>query len=166
MRAAVPSLSAVLLLSCAPAMTDTQPQPAIDEPDGAAAVAEVEELHSFFVRWFRADVPDSDAEFDRFSSALAAEFEMVVPSGARLGRDAVLAGVRGGHGQWREDEGATIEVREATAHGLGGGLVRVSYEEWQRGAGEWKARRSTALLRGAGDGRLEWVHVHETWISD
>ena len=139
---------------------------AAGELEGAAAVAEVEALHAFFVRWFMWTVPETETEFERFSSALVADFEMVVPSGARLEREAVLSGVRQGYGQWRGDEGSAIEVREAKARPLGGGLVQVSYEEWQRRGGEWKARRSVALLRRTRERGIQWVYVHETWIAN
>ena len=145
--------------------TTTPSESAVSELSGDAAVAEVEELHAFFVRWFRGQVAESDAEFERFASALAPEFEMVVPSGSLLTREQVLEGVRGAHGQWRDDGGSRIEVRNAKAHPTGAGVFRVSYEEWQQRAGELKGRRSTALLRQGKAGRLEWLHVHETWMA-
>ena len=171
MRTPATSLAAAWFFSCTRAMsprptqTTTHCESATSERQQSAAVAEVEQLHAFFVRWFRGEVPESEAEFERFASALAPEFEMVVPSGILLARAQVLAGVRGAYGQWQDNEGATIEIRNPKAHAIGGGLIRVSYEEWQQRLGEWKARRSTALLRSIERGRVEWLHVHETWIA-
>ncbi len=135
--------------------------------DAAAAVEEVVDLHRFFAAWFRAELPDTDEAFHRFDRAMAPDFEMVVPSGARITRPDLVAGLRQAHGSWREDAEASIEVRDAEARPLPEGLVLVSYEEWQRGDGGWKGRRSTALLRpsAAAPGGFLWLHVHETWIG-
>jgi hypothetical protein len=141
----------------------------MSEIDRKAASTEVVELHEFFTRWFHAELPHSDVEFERLASALAPDFEMVVPSGALIDRSAVLAGVRGAYGQWRGDDEATIEVRNVVARGVGSGLVQVSYEEWQLVGGAWKGRRSTALLRKRtedDDSGFAWLHVHETWLPD
>ena len=155
MRMAAISLTAAWLCSCTPTMSSseghptTHAEPAVDELHVGAAIAEVEQLHAFFVGWFRGEVPDSDAAFSRFASALAPRFEMVVPSGSLLVRAQVMLGVRGAYGGWKGDDGATIEIRNAKGEIIGEGLVRVSYEEWQRRSGAWRGRRSTALLRHA-----------------
>lgn len=169
MRSETTAMALAALCSCAPGMSQAPNRPSsapaeASALDCATAIAEVESLHAFFVQWFRGELPDTDAAYDRFSSALSPDFEMVVPSGAQLEHAAVLAGVRSAHGQWRDDPTAMIEVRNAKAHALGGGLVRVSYEEWQRTDGAWKGRRSTALLQGRADG-VTWLHVHETWVG-
>ena len=174
MRTLVIASFAAWLPSCAPKMSTAVPEASTDAVtralDAGAAIAEVEQLHDFFARWFRGELPESDEAFSRFERALAPGFEMVPPSGILLGRDQVLAGVRSAYGSWGGDEAAAIEVRHATTHPVGGGVVRVSYEEWQRRDGVWKGRRSTALLRSAtGEGSpsdaVEWIYVHETWMA-
>ena len=174
MRTLVIASIAAWLPSCAPKMATVMPETSTDPVTGAldarAAIAEVEQLHAFFARWFRGELPETGEAFSRFERALAPEFEMVPPSGVLLRRDQVLAGVRGTYGSWKGDEAAAIEVRHATARPVGNGVVLVSYEEWQRRDGVWKARRSTALLRAATGAdspadAVEWIHVHETWMA-
>lgn len=132
-----------------------------------AAIEEVVDLHRFFAAWFRAELPDTDDAFARFDEVMASDFEMVVPSGARVRRADLVAGLRQAHGSWGDDPDARIEVRGAQARVLAEGLVLVSYEEWQRREGVWTARRSTALLRPAAGapGGFVWLQVHETWME-
>ncbi len=133
------------------------------------AELEVERLHAFFTGWFRGELAARDEVFAEFADVMAPEFEMVTPGGALRPRDALLAALRGAHGAWRDDAGATIEIRGQRATILPGTSYALArYEEWQRLAGAWRGRRSTALLRereGAPHG-LEWVHVHETWMPE
>ncbi len=132
------------------------------------AALEVERLHAFFTGWFRGELAARDDVFAGFADVMAPEFEIVSPGGASSLREALLAALRGAHGAWRDDADATIEIRAQRATALPGApYVLARYEEWQRRAGAWRGRRSTALLReaeGAPHG-LEWVHVHETWMS-
>jgi hypothetical protein len=47
-------------------------------------------------------------------------------------------------------------------------MLLATYEEWQVIEGETRGRLSTALFRnreGTPNG-IEWVHLHETWMSD
>ena len=155
------------LASCT-GLPAAQPPPMSQTVDPAAAVEEVVELHRFFAAWFRAELPDTDEAFARFDQAMAPDFEMVVPAGTRVKRVDLVPGLRQAHGSWADEPDAVIEVRGAEARPLAEGLVLVSYEEWQRRDGGWKARRSTALLRPAADapGGFVWLQVHETWMPE
>lgn len=154
------------LASCAVPSPEPPPMSRTVEP--AAAVGEVVDLHRFFAAWFHAERPDTDEAFARFDRAMAPDFEMVAPSGARIRRAELMASLRQAHGSWSDDPEAAIEVRRADARVLPEGLVLVSYEEWQRRQGAWEARRSTALLRPAADapGGFVWLQVHETWMPE
>ena len=134
------------------------PEPSID----AACRAEVVRLHRFFDEWFRGVLPDDDAAFAALENALADDFAIVTPGGDRLGRAALLAGLRARHGAARGTDFA-IEVRGVASRPVADGLAVVEYEEWQRRDGAWRGRRSTAVI--AWDRPIpEWIRVHETWL--
>lgn len=129
----------------------------------SAAVDEVVALHDFFERWFRGDLPASDAAFARLEGALAPDFTMVGPSGAVTGREPLLRALRGAHGT---RPGVLISVERAVETITTPALVVVRYEEWQTEGDETTARRSTALLEPApaAPGGFLWRAVHETWL--
>lgn len=131
--------------------------------------AEVRALHECFVAWFSGACAASDAWFDaHFCCRLAEDFEIVLPGGRRLARQALLEDLRAAHGS---NPAFRIQVRDVRVRALGGGAVwLVTYEEWQR-----NARRSTPPDNGritsatlVPDAQcpygLKWVHAHETWL--
>jgi hypothetical protein len=135
----------------------------------AQAVAEVRALHIFFAEWLDVSGRDRALDPDRMEQAFAPDFRMVAPSGALLARADVIARViaaRGSRGSYERP--FRIRIDHAEAIEVGGGLVVVTYVERQEG-GERPpmARRASALFREAVQtpGRVEWVHVHETWIE-
>lgn len=160
-------VAACACLACGPAPSGATMPPV--NPREHRANLEVDALHQFFTGWFTGQLQPHDAVFARFAGALAPEFEMITPSGVLRPRDVLIASLRGAHGVWGHDPGATIEIRAHRSTALPGGPYTLArYEEWQRLDGRWRGRLSTALLReaaGAPNG-LEWVHVHETWMPE
>ena len=137
-----------------------------DGPVEERCLREVEELHRFFAEWFRGELPDDDASFQRFAGVLTPSFEIHPPDGGVLERGEILARVRGAHGAHAQD-GFDIRIENAAARWLGDGMLEATYEEWQTEGGESRGRRSRALMRqnaGAPNG-VDWVRVEETWIE-
>lgn len=129
----------------------------------AACEREIRSLHTFFVRWYTGD---DRADFDRFENALAPSFEMVTPDGEVLGRDEVLAHIRGERGE-HENDGFGIEISNVETLDKHAGRALVRYEEWQETKDGEDGRVSTALFRpsgGAPEG-VEWIHLHETGLG-
>jgi len=131
--------------------------------------AEVEQLHEFFTGWMGGTLEADPGTFHRLDDALAAEFEMISPDGLLIGREQLTAGLMAAHGV---HAGRTrpfrIIVTNYRGRSLGKHLHLSTYEEWQVIDGETRRRVSTALFRdreGAPNG-VEWVHLHETWMSD
>jgi hypothetical protein len=96
---------------------------------------------------------------------------MVTPEGSRPDREAVLDGVRAGHGAHAGDgDGATderfeIEVRTPTVADATADRCLVTYEEHHLPAGT--ARASSAWFRPAASAPngVRWLFVHETWLD-
>ena len=124
------------------------------------AIAEVEELHRFFVAWYGGSLPANAIGFARLEEALAPGFTMVTPGGDERHRDDVLDAIRSGHGSTALD--IRIEAGQVLAEGEG--LTVVGYDEVQESASGVTRRRSTAVLSSAGGGRWRWLRVHETWV--
>jgi hypothetical protein len=128
---------------------------------------EIEELHAFFQRWFRAELPDTDEAFARFTNVLDAGFRMISPDGSDLSREHVLSAVRRGHGRmsdppvriWIEAHGVCVQTDE---------LAVVTYQEWQELEGRSQGRVSVARFSadpGAPNG-VRWMHVQEVWLEE
>ncbi len=128
---------------------------------------EVEELHQFFQDWSTGHLDASDSSFERFSKVMADGFEIISPGGGRMTRVEILARVREGHGS-SKGTSFRIWIQNYRSRPIGNGLLLVTYEEWQDTDGEKRGRISTAVFQPKSDtpNGLEWLHVHETWLSD
>jgi hypothetical protein len=124
--------------------------------DAEACAAEILALHQLFESWLGAPGSGDPA---RFAAAFAPSFTMVMPGGARLDRDAVLAFLHGARGS--RGEGFRIVIEDCFALHEASGLVLMHYVERQWLRGEETARRAAALF-GAG---TRWLFVQETWIT-
>lgn len=159
------------------------------EADGAVAnvVAEVIDLHAFFVQWFTdigpwEDDADAEAAFDEFLGRFSDSFEYVTTGGKKLSKS-MLAGMRGARGGHRKDGGfriATVEHDFRIVPHSGGRIIAGTYKEMQQGAvnasdeahNGANGRVSTALFEvmAAGDVPtpygVRWLRLHECWLSD
>lgn len=125
---------------------------------------EIEELHDFFEGWFRGGLPETDEVFERVAGVLHEELVFVPPSGRRIRRAELLAGLRSGHGSRPALE---IRIERAELHLERAELLVATYEEWQREEGSATARLSTVVFAPdpAAPNGLSWLHVHESWIE-
>jgi hypothetical protein len=128
---------------------------------------EVLALHKFLEGWYAGRAAADDATFARCADALAPEFRLINPDGELTERDDLLARIRGAHAQYH-DTYFHIRIEEVEQRDLADGLCHVTYQEWQETDGFWTARWTTALMRACDDapGGVQWLHVHETWITD
>ena len=132
----------------------------------ADATREIRTLHDFFEAWFRGE-PAREA-FGRPVETLAPSFRMVRPDGTELGRKAVVDGIRAGYASETGDPPFEIVIRDPRVRWASDDRCQVRYEEWQRSAGEWRGRRSTASFARdeSAPAGVVWVDLHETWIED
>jgi len=162
MRKAIALAAALLLL---PACAATPTESAMPAEPADAAEREIRELHAFFQAWFRADLPRTDAAFDRFRDALAPGFEIVTPDGTTHDREAILALVWDGHAA---DAEARVWIENPALHFNEGAVLVASYDELQQVSGGSSARRSTVVFRAdeAAPNGLRWLRVHETALPE
>ena len=129
-------------------------------PLADAACREVEALHGFFVELFTGRTRD----IGRAAAAFAADFEMVTPDGARLGRAVVLAALataRAG-ADFSISISATRVLREDS------NSVLLQYVEQQYRDGKTTRRLSAALFEAKPEAPsgVVWRYLHETWMRD
>jgi hypothetical protein len=125
---------------------------------------EIEELHTFFVAWFTGTIPRTEANFARFTAAIAPDFALISPGGALLEHEDLVAWIRDAYGSrthfriWIEN----FRLRRQ----LDGAAV-VTYEEWQESDDGVTARLSTAVFLSdpSAPNGVRWLHVHETWMA-
>lgn len=125
---------------------------------------EVAELHHFFQQWFRGEHPQTEQAFARFDGVLHPAFCIVPPTGHVMARAETLIGVKEGYGRspnikiWVED----VTLRYHTPH-----FLIVTYHELQETAASSTKRLSTVTFQPdrAQPNGLEWLHVHETWVT-
>ena len=128
--------------------------------DRAAVRIEIARLHDFFEAWFNGV---EGLSLSVFSDALDPGFFMVAPSGAKLAKAAVVAGVEMQFGS----EAATIRIRDVEIEHLDGAAVTATYEEHQVRDGNASARISTVTMTKDVNtpGGYRWLFVHETWVQ-
>jgi hypothetical protein len=125
-----------------------------------AATHEVEALHAAFVELFTG----RSSDLGRCMAAFAADFEMVTPEGACLGREAVLAGLRTARA------GADFRIAVSAIRPIWdrGDWVLLQYVEQQYREGRTTRRRSTALFEARAEAPcgVVWRYLHETWMPN
>jgi hypothetical protein len=125
-----------------------------------AARREILELHAVFVELFTG----RSRNLARCAAAFAKDFEMVTPSGARIDRRAILAGIEAA----RVGPGFRIEILEIRAVWERNDSVLLQYVEQQYRDGKITRRRSTALFEAFAEAPcgVVWRYLHETWMQN
>ncbi|MEE9263277.1 MAG: hypothetical protein V3V11_02370 [Vicinamibacteria bacterium] len=126
---------------------------------------EIVELHRFFEDWFRARLPQTEANFKRVSEVLEERFEIISPRGDLMTREKLLAVLWEFYGGYR-DQQYRIWTEGHRSRSLAEGQLLVTYQEWEEIEGEKKGRLTSAIFRKeeqAANG-VKWLHVHEVWI--
>ena len=125
--------------------------------------AEVRELHAFIQAWMRGSLPRTTKSFERFTDSLADTFVIVHPSGRYDDKTSISEKVFGAHGANPDD--FTIEIHDIRVRLAEPPWCLLTYEEHQSDTGNNSARLSSVLFRQTGD-RIEWMHLHETRLSE
>lgn len=129
-----------------------------------AVIREVIDLHTFFEAWLGGALPESDAEFARFTRATDPDFTLITPDGEVMECAAVTAWIRQSHGARPGFRLWTTDHRIVYA---GNRCALVTYLEWQERDGVTTCRISSALFTADEDAPngYRWRHVHETWLK-
>jgi hypothetical protein len=129
---------------------------------------EIVELHQFFQNWFNGHLQPTEENFARVADVLNDEFVYIDPSGrmteyaALIGRLWQAANTHPNFKIWIEN----FHLRRQE-----GNIALATYEEWQENAdgttSVTSVRLSTVVFREKANtpNRLEWLHVHETWLE-
>ncbi len=128
---------------------------------------EIIDLHKFLADWLNGTQPRTLEAYARRTDVLGADFAIINPSGAVTERAALIADLEAAHGG-RAGRGFRIWIENSLARQMLGDFCLVTYEEWQEAAGDRSARLSSALFRRRRrlPNRVEWLHLHETWLPD
>lgn len=128
----------------------------------AAARAEIESLHEFFVGWFSGTLPDEAFE-SNFLPRFSEDVVFIPPAGFQFGFDELATAVRE---RYASNPEFRIAIRNVRVHQETPELVIATYEEWQRNAlassPPDNGRVATVVFK-KGE-RLRWLHIHETWV--
>lgn len=131
---------------------------------------EIERLHQFLEDWLNGSVPGTEAVFvESLADILHPAFVNIQPAGVLLERDKLLDQIRKGHGASPDFR---IRIRNVVVRPTldSAGTMLATYEEYQKGARNSarseNARLSSALFQRDPDGRLVWLHIHETWLPE
>lgn len=125
----------------------------------AACAAQIVALHKVFEATLGAPGADDGG---RYESAFAPGFAMVMPSGKRLDRAAVLDFLRTARGV--RGPGFRIAIEDAEPLHVAPPLVLMHYIERQWVGGAETARRAAALF-DVSLGTPRWLFVQETWVT-
>lgn len=125
---------------------------------------EIVRLHRFFVDWFTGQLPQSQEAFAAFSDSMATGFAIVGPNGRLTELPELERNLYDHHGAHQPSR-FEIEIKRVVLRRAFGHWAIVTYEEWQQVGDQRTGRLSTVVLEEeVKNGRLEWLHVHETWL--
>ena len=125
---------------------------------------EIVELHQFFQDWFNGDIDPSETAFSRFSGVMAEDFTIITPTGIPTPREPLISMLQKAHAT---RQNIKIWIENIVLRHRIGGMLLVTYEEWQQIGDDKTGRLSSALFREDSNclNGLEWLHVHETWLE-
>lgn len=126
---------------------------------------EIIDLHHFFQDWFNGALPKTDASFDRFRSVLHPQFHIIAPSGGLTAKPSLLDGLFAAHGQNKQIQ---IWVENLNLQWESDTMLLATYEEHQATGEKQTARISTVAFVPTPNlpNGVQWLHVHETWLSE
>jgi len=124
---------------------------------------EVLRMHNFIESWLTGRAKKSNDVFAQFADALAEDFLLINPSGKADDKASITSGFWGAYGA--QPEPFSVEIRDFKCRFATEDFCLAIYQEWQFGT-ETTARLSTVLFRRAAEAdRLQWLHLHETWLD-
>lgn len=132
-------------------------------------IQEIKDLHRFFVLWFNGQIPKTRENFVRLEEVFADDFVLLPPNGERKTRNQVIEEIYSAYGVHEKDSNPfQISIKNITVKPFSREYFLVIYEEWQEIKAQLSGRISTALLHKnqALPNGVEWIYVHETWLSD
>jgi hypothetical protein len=127
---------------------------------------EVNELHRFFEQWFKGLLDNTDAVYRRLEDVLGEGFEIISPGGSSTSREELVGLLRGVHGT--QQQSYRIWIENFRGRVLSDRIVLACYEEWQQAEDGRRGRLSSAVFSRSehAPNRVQWLHVHETWLPD
>ena len=123
---------------------------------------EIENLHAFFVAWFRGDAKPEELD-EKLVTRIPSTMLFVSPEGNRVAGDELIANFRAAHGS---NPNFDIRIEDVVVRQASADYVLVTYIEHQYGAKASppeNTRFSTALLSRKSP--AQWLHVHETYVA-
>ncbi len=126
---------------------------------------EIEELHAFFVAWFRGELPRTPAAFARFTNVTAPEFTLISPDGALIDYVTAVDWIENAHNSRTH---FNIWIDNFRIHQQRDDVTIVTYHEMGARDDGVTARLSTAIFAADDDAPngIIWLHVHETWLPN
>lgn len=126
---------------------------------------EIEELHAFFVAWFRGELPRTPEVFTRFTNVTAPEFTLISPNGVMIDYAAAVDWIENAHGSRTN---FNIWIENFRLHQQHDGVAIVTYDEWGESEDGVTSRVSTAIFADdeTTPNGVRWLHVHETWLAN
>lgn len=144
-------------------MTDLQDKTALVP----AVLDEIEAMHRFFTQWFGGTIPRTEANFDRFRTALDPSFAQVNPQGLLRPYRQILHDVWAHWNWFPGDPDFRIWIAEAqVCHLLPGDHALAVYQEWHNYQGKNVGRTCTGLVcrRAGTPAGIAWLQMHESLI--
>jgi len=129
---------------------------------------EVIGLHQFFQHWFNGEIENSEDVLERIRGALAVEFRIISPDGRQTDRAHLIEAVTGSHGaSRRRGQPIRIWIEGYEGRAVSDDTLVATYQEWQTATGGKRGKLATAVFRkrASAPNGVEWVHVHETWLT-
>lgn len=128
----------------------------------AKEIQEIQELHQFFEDYLSGKI--ASEPMTRFENSMDSSFTIITSDGAIIDRDGIIGYVRDAHNQ---RPNFRIWTENVTLCQDFGGLLIVTYEEWQTNDGITTSRTSTVVFKenATQPNGLIWLHVHESGLK-
>ena len=130
--------------------------------------SEVNELHTFFQKWFNGELHKSNLIFQRLTTVFHPQFTLISPIGEERKRNEVIQGIWDAYGTRDPKKNPMrIWIENYIYKGEFNSIYIVTYEERQSSNSNKRGRLSTAIFEQATNNYndIRWLHVHQTWLE-
>ena len=107
-------------------------------------------------------IAKNENTFKLLSEVLSSDFQVVSADGDIIGRTDLLQEIIKSYNTYEKGD-LTVDINNFRLI-RSGKTCLMTYKEWQRIESTTTARIATVVFRRLKEFRLEWVHVHETWV--
>ena len=127
--------------------------------------SEIIRLHQFFTLWFNGRIEEQ--EIDQFISVIHDDFILITPNGQIIDKSEIIEAIKKSYNSKEFENNFKIVIVNVRVTHSSENYFQAMYNEVQYEDNLKTNRLSSVLFKinEKLENKLEWIHVHETWVN-